>query len=620
MIAHRRWLFPVIVLATVAWQAVPAVAEASDDVATVDAEAVVRFVESCRKPNGAFGPVDQEYTDAAWNYPAVETLTLLGKTIDRPDQVLANGLGYPKGHAGYGHRQFFHEHLVRQRLGKPTVAAHRTVAVRHQGFTPRYYGSPLGTDDKTLFQAGGQVDPRDVAAQSLGYYNLASLYLLLAGLEASEREPADRAALVAYIVSRQAPCGGFVDVRTESGTPHDDEAHVAHTFYALASLKLLGAPAPRPQDCAKFLHACRRTEGGYGWNPDAGLPGNQADVYYVWAALRSLELLKTAAGNPAATLNWLNSLQNADGGFGDQPAWRSRLYSTYYAVDALARLGGDVRSAIRSKQVRRPSVEPIAEGKYRIYQALFKVPVVAAGDLEEISGRGLNLLGLKSDKFDDAAPLLPAIARRKLPLDVILCPEAYPHRLLGLGGVELNHVGNFTLNPRWSEAEQSRWRVADEAGRKNLPWTDYRRTVLEPLRNANVVHYPEQDFEQEHAYIAYADGGYNGVLVGFNWAPRDFVRVFPWRERYVDRLLPVADCDAHGDLAKWSPQLDHTRMLYLAKGTSYLEFLEAAADGRVVGVIAQPEGVASGVSYYGRPEAVAYVKRQIDQWRWWPKP
>jgi prenyltransferase beta subunit len=596
-----------------------AAAEETADRVTVDARSVVAYVESCRKPSGAFGPADQEYTDAAWNYPAVETLALLGETIDRPDDVLAHGLGFPQGHAGYGHRQFFHEHLLRRRVGKPTVADHRSVEVRHQGFTPRYYGSPLGTDDKILFQAGGQADPRDVAARTLGYYNLSSLYLLLAGLEASGREPANRSALVAYITARQAPCGGFVDVRTESGTPRDEDVHVAHTFSALAALKLLGASPPRADVCARFVEACRLPSGGHGWNPARDLPGNMADVYYTWAALRSLELLGVEPKEKETTLAWLNSLQNADGGFGDQPGWRSRLYSTYYAVDALAQLGPDARSGITQKQVLRPGIEPITDGEFRIYQALFKVPVAAESDLEGLSRRGFNLLGLKSDKFDDAAGLLPTISNKKLPLDIILCPEAYPHRLLGLGGVELNHVGNFTLNPRWTAAEQAVWRTADEAGRKNLPWSDYRRTVLEPLQVNRVLCYPEQDFEQEHAYIAYGDGGYNAVLVGFNWAPRDFVRVFPWRERYVGRLTPIADADSHGDLAKWSPQLDHTRMLYLAKEPSYAGFLEAAAAGRVVGVVAEPEGVASGVTYYGRPAAVEYAKRRVAEWQWWKK-
>src|SRR5262249_3011071 len=100
-------------------------------------------------------------------------------------------------------------------------------------------------------------------------------------------------------------------------------------------------------------------------------------------------------------------------------------------------------------------------------------------------------------------------------------------------------------------------------------------------------------------------------------SPRDFVRVFPWRERYVDKLTPIADVDAHGDLKKWSPQLDHTRMLFIARGPTYADFREAAAARRVVCVVADPEGVASGASYYGPPAAVWYVRTQMNQWRWW---
>ena len=61
-------------------------------------------------------------------------------------------------------------------------------------------------------------------------------------------------------------------------------------------------------------------------------------------------------------------------------------------------------------------------------------------------------------------------------------------------------------------------------------------------------------------------------------------------------------------------------MLYLAKEPSYAAFLDAAASGRVVGVVAEPEGVASGVTYYGRPAAVEYAKRHVADWRWWRQP
>src|SRR5262245_22816548 len=111
----------------------------------VDADSVAKYVESCRKSNGAFGPIDQDYTDAAWNYPAVRTLQLLGKPIARPEAVLAHGVGTPAGHAGFGHYHFFHQHATRSALGGAIKPGHRKVAVMYQGDKVQYYNSPFGT-------------------------------------------------------------------------------------------------------------------------------------------------------------------------------------------------------------------------------------------------------------------------------------------------------------------------------------------------------------------------------------------------------------------------------------------------------------------------------------------
>lgn len=583
----------------------------------VDVDSVVAYLNSCRKPNGGFGPADQEYTDAAWNYPAVHALQLLGMPISRPQLVLSHGLDSPPGHVGYGHWQFFHEHQIRALLKEPLRAAHELVQLTHQGFEPRYYGSPFGTQSDLHFKppTGDERTAIDRSRQELGYYNLSSLYYVLAGLRASQRQARNPAALTEFIVARQSPSGGFVDVRIEKGTPRDDEAHIAHTFQAVASLKLLGEPVPHPERVANFIHACQRKSGGFGFssNPRDGEP----DVYYTWAALRTLERLGEPPRRPADCTRSLQELQNADGGFGDRPGWRSRLYSTYYVVHSLQILHGDARKGIISQKKDRPKNSPIMDGDLRIYQALLKMPVVQPADLPDLSRRGFHLLGIKSARFDDAQPLLAAIRAQKLPLDVVLAPEAYPHRLSTRGGLVLNHVGNFTLDARWTADEQARWVAADQVGEANPSWGTYRDQVLRPLQTLNCLCYPEQDFELEHAYIAYDQPGYNAVLAGFNWAPRDFVRVFPWRERYVTRLTPIADADAHGDLATWSPQLDHTRLLFIAGGPTYADFLKAAEQGRIVCVVAGPAGVSAGYSCYGPSAAVDFIRQHEAEWRWW---
>ncbi len=651
-----RPILAVLVLWTLAFER----ASAEEDVA-VDRQSVVAYVNACLKPNGAFGPSDQAYTDAAWNYPALHTLRLLGAELPDRDALLEHGLGYPAGHAGVGHWLVFHQSMIRWLVGKSAELepaqenSTASVTLEHQGHTVRYYGSPFGTAGEVHFNASGSDSLRRFQdARKLGFYNLASLNYTLSAVRAAGRKIENPQLAIDYVLARQAPCGGFVDVRTSDGVPTDADAHLASTFHAVACLHLLQAAVPRKLDIAGFVAGCQQHVasaasswagvGGYGFHPDASRAGNIADIYYTYCGLQTLSLIGADISHRAECVEWINGLQNHDGGFGDRPAWRSRLYSTYYAVHALrlleqraptnnlpplVQLAGLHLAAqpiigIGRKKRSAPKVEEIVNERFQIFQGLFKTPVVVAKDLVPLRQRGLNLLAMKTEDFSQADPLVQAIAREQLPMGVILCPEAYPHRLKGAGGALLNHVGNFTLDPAWNPQQRKVWNEANLAGAQGLTWDGYRQQVLAPLQALGCLCYPEQDFEMEHAYATYDAGvyqqhGYNAIQAGFNWSPRDFVRVFPWRERYTDKLPAVADADAHGDLAKWSPQLDHVRHLYLAERPDYASFLDAANNGRVVCVAVPGEGDPSDVSIYGSPAAVRFVRQRINDWQWWPK-
>lgn len=597
----------------------------SDDVKSdpTGKEAVIRYVLNCRKANGAFGPIDQEYTDAAWNYPAVGTLELLDHEIEHPEKILEHGLGFPTGHAGASHLLLFHQAALEASLAKIAPKEGKPVRLVHQGNEMHYYGHPLGRKDELLYKLDAkEFRKQTAAATELGYYNLSSLFYTLMALEMRGQKPANGPDLVAYIWRRQAPCGGFADVRDAQHFPQDADAHAATTMHAVQSLILLDADVPHSDRVVTFVHECQGESGAYRAHSTLATAGNCEDIYYTFAALHTLYLLNEKANRREECTRWIQSLQNADGGFGDQPGWRSRLYSTYYAILSLCLFDLEKDPQIGTKLPVPPPQQKIPEGEFQIYQGLNKMPVCTPDDLAGLHARKLNLLAIKSDDFVLAEKLRAACAEQKLPMDVVLCLEAYPHRTLRGADMLLDHVANFTLDPSWSEEQRAVWRKLDERGRASLPWAVYQRDVLEPAQDLGSLVYPEQDFEMELAYEAYDAGvagtsGYRALLAGFNWVPRDFVRVFPWRERYVDKLTMVADCDAHGDLAKWSPQLDHTRHLYLAAGPSYAEYLEAAKAGRVVCVVVGAEGVASGVTYYGPAPAVEYVRERIDQWRWW---
>lgn len=599
----------------------PADAAPVGETVAVDADSVLKYVATCKKPNGAYGPVDQEYTDLPWNFAAVWALqTLHANSQINAAAVLEHGLGGPAGHGGASHREFYQYHALRTSFDKQAVPAHKQVNVYHQGFVRNYYMSPLGKDGDLLFKTGRRVfgTAADLEAETFYYYNLSSLDYLVSGLYCSGRTVREPQPLIDYILRRQT-AAGFNDAAALGA-----DAHISHTLSAVRTLQLLGKPVPQHEQIIAFVTSCRDKTGGYRWNPKASLPGNEPDVYYTMCALEILSSLNAQADAPELTAAWLNSLHNADGGFGDRPGWRSRLESTNYAVTALSCLNNDARGAITTKQVPKPTLAPIPTGEFQIFQAQFKVPKLEPAELAGLSKRGLNLVGIKSYDFADVEKLLPAIESQRLPMDAVLCPEMYPHRLVQLGTM-LNHVGNFTLDARWNAEQREVWKLADEAGRSQGSWQTYRDKAIAPIRALGGFVWPEQDFEMEYAYLAYdsglpaggGKGGYNAVLCGFNWPPKDFVRVFPWHERYTERLTTIADVDAHGDLSKWSEYMDTVRTLFIAKGPKYADFQEAAAAGRVVTVIAQPEGVPSGASYYGPAAAVEYVKQRRAEWQWW---
>ncbi|MFT5466197.1 MAG: prenyltransferase beta subunit [Verrucomicrobiales bacterium] len=561
-----------------------------------DGEAeVVAYLESCRKPNGAFGPIDQAYTDAAWNFPAVAALHALGREIKQPESILANGLGYPKGHVGHGHWRFFHQHQIRHLLAAPMKTKHSKIRVVHQGFEVRYYGSPFGTGGETFFNAGGEPhpDPRDVDAEELGFYNFSSLYYLLAGLGASGREASNRDELVDYIFAREAPDGGFVDVRVEGRKATNPELSLPSIFFAIAILDLLGEPIPNPRKCANYL---RREL------------AKSNDIYEIHIALRALEILGEEADSRSEIAKTIRLMRNADGGFGDRAGWRSRLYSTFWAVDSLRILKAEIGPVPTDDQ----TMEPIEEDQFQIFQALMKTPAISPNEFAGLHERGLNLLGLKSENAALVTELRAAISDQQLPMDIVLCPEFYPHRAPRPGGLVLHHVLNATIDP--GADFESRLARLNENGTAEMDlWNDYDKRVIWNCASSGLA-YPEQDFEMDLAFDAY-DRSYNAFLAGFNWAPSDFVRVFPWRERFVGRFAAIADADAHGDLEKWSEHLDFTRNLYLAEDSSYTSFLDAARNGRLVCVIAPRDGEAA--AFYGSEPAVEFVKARIDEWRWW---
>lgn len=586
----------------------------------VDAASTVQYLLSCRKPNGAFGPINQEYSDLAWNYPAVHALTLLNVEIPHAADCLENGqwaaFRQPDAHRTNLHWDLYQKtHLNLLLAGKlpdrdieifpgqrkdgKTIQRGKTWTLQYKDRKADYYG-PYG----------------------LGvFHDVPSLWYMVDVLTCLDGTISNPDLAADYISQRQAANGGFVNAYNTAEPLAADEAHLIITHHAVLTLKALGRTVPNAESCIAWIRSCQIPSGGFRWSPVRTDHSNKPDVWYTWAAVRALDALGSTPADTDSCIKWLNSLQNPDGGFGDQPGWNSRIYSTYYAVGALHILVGDARQGITRKSVSRVA-KAIPEGKYKVFQAHLKTPAVSNDSKTEMVDRThamrLHLIGVKAQDVNEARAYAN---ERRYDLDVLACPENYSHRMLWIGGYPANHISNWIIPPEMSQKQRATFLSADQAGRKELPWHEFKREVIAPMLEMGTLFYPELDYSMVNAYMAYDDGldgksGFNAFIAALGWPAWDWVRHFPYRERWVGKLPALADGDAHGDVAEWKDRLLKQRILYFAQKYDLSHFLDALRAGRSVCVI-RDETVPSQIVYYGSDAAVDYAKKHRDEWQWW---
>ena len=460
------------------------------------------------------------------------------------------------------------------------------------------------------------------------FFDMASLWDVVEAVHIMNGHIENRQAIRDYVESRQAGSGGFDDMLDTRNQPENDKAHVIVTHHAVMILKTLGFEVPNSKQVARWIRACQTSEGGFRWSPDNLSYSNQPDVWYTCAAIEALEALGEKPRNSEACLNWLNSLQNADGGFGDRPGWDSRLYSTFYAVHAIDMLTGDVRKGIHKKLVNENKEQDIPEGIYSIFQAHQKSPAGGSEMVDSIAAMKLNFIAVKSTEkevinsngMSETVRKAKAYAKEKgYPLEIVDCPENYAHRLVWFSGLKGNHGSDMILPPNLSDAQWKTYLSAYNEGLKGDTWQVFKQKVIKPMLDIGTLFYPELDYTMLNAYMVYDEGldgetGYNAVPAA-HFGNYDWVRHFPYKERWLGHLPMIADGDAHGDIHKWRPYLESFRNVFIARSYHYSDYIDASQHGRSVCVIRMPG--TDEIRYYGSKAAIAYLERHIDEWKWW---
>lgn len=139
----------------------------------------------------------------------------------------------------------------------------------------------------------------------------------------------------------------------------DSDADISATYNIIRSFELLGEPAPNKQDVVAYAKQHQNPDGGFGLqtvrDADVFWPSTAVHTY---RGLRTLDILEAEPDFKTESVDFLNGLQQSNGGFTNtQTGSRGRTAYTYDVVLALKILGepvprrDDVISFLRNNQV-----------------------------------------------------------------------------------------------------------------------------------------------------------------------------------------------------------------------------------------------------------------------------
>lgn len=413
---------------------------------------------------------------------------------------------------------------------------------------------------------------------------------------------------VPYLESRRRPNGSF------NGTPASEggDGHVLNTWWGLQALRLLNREGETKKETIAWLKACQLPGGGFTWQPEPEFAGTD-DLAYMWAAVHALDLLGARPEKPEACVEYVLSLENADGGFGDRPGWRSNPVATYYALDTLLLMGALGRSA----ELKRPAVRT---GSLPSNLKVCTVQIEAHGqgspsEAVDLAGSlGIHLWGAKNAAPKWIAAAQAIATRRKVPVQFFVANEEHGTwvHVPGLG--TYSHTSDI-IAPGGAAIGNS----LTTAGA--VSWLQYREQRLAPLLKGGgrlIWQFGENE-ELVRLFLddSVARRGYAAIST-YHFGNPDFTNSEQFLLRYRGQIPFVALQDAHGEEPWWFADMTTGfRTLFLANEPTWEGWLKALENDWVAAVRRDSLSGDRLWMHAGRAEVLEFVRRHESVWRWW---
>ena len=428
----------------------------------------------------------------------------------------------------------------------------------------------------------------------------------LLGMPVKELAP-----FIEYLDSRRRQSGSFNNTPAADGT----DGHVMNTWWGLRALATLGRADERKDAAVAWLQSCQLPGGGFTYQPNA-TAGGWDDVAYTWAAVRSLHQLGSAPARREACINYVRSLWNADGGFGDRPGWLSNPVASYYALDTLKALEALDTLAPSPRPATFP---PAARAPLPADLKVFSMQIEAHGQgspteaVDLARALRIHLWGAKNARPEWLARAQAIADREKVPVRFFVANEEYGTWVTVPGLGTYSHTSDLVA-PAGVDIGRP---LKDGA----VTWEDFRERRLAPLQKAG-GRLVWQFGENEELVRLYLDdslrrGGYAAIST-FHFGNPDFTNTEPFLNRWRGHIPFVALQDAHGSEPWWFADMTTGfRTLFLGTEPTWDAWLAALKENWVVAV---RHDAVSGMKTWmhgGSREVTDFVRAHEQEWRWW---
>jgi hypothetical protein len=414
---------------------------------------------------------------------------------------------------------------------------------------------------------------------------------------------------IEYLSVRRRPNGSF------NNTPASDggDGHVMNTWWGLRVLHLLGRADEKEKETIAWLHDCQLRNGGFTFQPKPEF-GDVECAAYTWAAVRALKQLNATPKNRKACLDYLWSLENADGGFGERPGWQSNPLSTYHALDALDALGALTSQSPRKSKIINRKSPPLPNLK------VFTIQIEAHGKgspaeaVDLARGLRIHLWGAKNAKPEWIAEAQRVADRAKVPVKFFVANEEYGTwvNVPGLG--TYSHTSDLIAPPGVNAGSSL-------ANKGVVSWPEFREKRLVPLQKGGGELIWQFGENEELSRIYFDDslqcGGY-AALSTFHFGNPDFTNSQPFLQCYRGQIPFVALQDAHGEEPWWFADMTTGfRTVFLASEPTWEGWLNALKNNWVVAIRHDAASDFKTWMHGGSAEVLEFVRQHERDWKWW---